>query len=364
MIDGVVNARVHIVSSEQTLFTSEAGKTTASVVLRLKPGYRISSLNIAAITHLVAGSIEGLAPENVTIIDSQGLLLSRESDQTMDHGAGTVQDYRERVEQNLARKVEDMLTAVLGPGRATVSVSAVIDMNSVNIVTETYEPTAKVPTKEEIKTKSEVENTPAGAKGEPAKPGSTTKDETVITEYTVGKAVEQKIELPGKIKSISVAAFVDLSAADSNEAGAGGQPKMIMELSDVEQIIRNALGLKQTDALKVVHAKFHRPTELLVEEKLSNWPRYITITKHASLGIVAICALLVLRIFRGAKKKVTSTTSAIEELPAVEGPIGLLPAAAGKSESLALRRQIANALQHNPEQVKQLFASWVEEKEG
>jgi flagellar M-ring protein FliF len=107
MIDGVVHARVHIVSSEQTLFTSDAGKTTASVVLRLKPGCRLSALNVAAITHLVSGSVEGLQSENVTVIDSQGRLLSSTSDQTMASGAGTVQDYRERVEQNLANKVEE-----------------------------------------------------------------------------------------------------------------------------------------------------------------------------------------------------------------------------------------------------------------
>src|SRR4030042_3027366 len=76
MIDGVTHVRIHIVSSEQTLFTSDSGKTTVSVVLRLKPGYRLSPVNIAAITHLVSGSVEGLTAENVTIIDSQGRLLS------------------------------------------------------------------------------------------------------------------------------------------------------------------------------------------------------------------------------------------------------------------------------------------------
>ncbi|MHC4539119.1 MAG: flagellar basal-body MS-ring/collar protein FliF, partial [Planctomycetota bacterium] len=96
MVDGVEHARVHIVRSEQTLFTSEAGTTTASVVLRLRPGYRLSALNIAAVTHLVSGSVEGLNSENVTVIDSQGHLLSGESDPTMASGAGTVQDYEQR----------------------------------------------------------------------------------------------------------------------------------------------------------------------------------------------------------------------------------------------------------------------------
>ena len=135
MIDGVTHARIHIVSSEQTLYASEAGKTTASVVLRLKPGYRLSPANIAAITHLVSGSVEGLTSENITVIDSQGRLLSNNSDNAIASGTGTVQDYRERVEQNLQNKAEEMLTTVLGPGRATVKVHAVIDTNSVSTVT-------------------------------------------------------------------------------------------------------------------------------------------------------------------------------------------------------------------------------------
>ena len=82
MIDGVGHARVHIVSTEQTVFTSENSETSASVVLQLKSGYRLSDLNISAITHLVASSVKGLRPENITVVDSQGHLLSGESDQT------------------------------------------------------------------------------------------------------------------------------------------------------------------------------------------------------------------------------------------------------------------------------------------
>jgi len=360
MIDGVVHARVHIVSPEQTLFTSEAGKTTASVVLRLKPGYKLSAVNITAITHLVSGSVEGLKSESVTVIDSQGHLLSGESDQTVASGAGTVQNYRERVEQNLADKVEDMLTTVLGPGRATVKVSAVIDMNSVNTVSETYEPKG-VASKEEITSGAETEPGTVPAQGQAPIQGSTKKDETIITEYEIGKTVKQEVVLPGEIKSLSVAAFVDLSPADANVASPGGTTAKIMELSEVEEIIKNALGLKETDSLTVVDAKFYRPLELLADEEPSKWPRYIAIVRQASLGIMAICALLVLRMFRGAKRKAASAATA-GSLPEAEGAAGLLTGAAAASEPLVLRRQIANALEHEPDRVKQLFTSWIEEK--
>jgi len=360
MINGVVHARVHIVSTERTLFTSQGEETTASVFLRLQPGYRVSALNIAAITHLVAGGVEGLKSEDVTVIDSEGRLLSYKSDQTMASGASTVADYKERVEQSLAKKVEDMLTVVLGPGRAAVSVSAVIDMNSVSTVTTKYEPKG-VAAKEEITTGSDIGASIAPAAGEPAIPGSTKKDETILTEYQVGETVTQEVILPGKIKSLTVAAFVDLSPADVNEAGTGGQSAKIMELSDVNDIIKNALGLKETDLLKVVDAKFHRPAELLIEEEPSNWPRYIAIARQVSLGVMAICALLVLRIFSGARKKMASTAAA-GPLAEAEGAAGFLPAGAEGPEPLAVRKQITGALQSNPEQVKQLFSSWLEEK--
>ena len=365
MVDGIVHARVHIVTPEQTLFSSEAGRTTASVVLRLKPGYKVSALNIAAITNLVSGSVEGLATENVTVIDSQGRLLSSKSDQTMASGARTVQDYRERVEQNLSNKAEEMLETVLGPGRASVRVSAVIDMNSVSLITETLDPTGKVTLKEEITSGSETEPGPASETGLPPASGGVKKDETIITEYEVGKITKQEVILPGQIKSLSVAAFVDLSTADANETTSAGGSPMIMQLADVEQVIRNAIGLKETDSLKVVNVKFHRPdVASMIEQEPSSWPLIMTIVRHASLGIMAICALLVLRIFRGAKAKAASAAAPAGQLTGAEGSTGFLPAEAGASESVVLRRQISNALQRNPDQVKQVFSSWLQDSGG
>ncbi|MHC4508517.1 MAG: flagellar basal-body MS-ring/collar protein FliF, partial [Planctomycetota bacterium] len=355
MVDGVEHARVHIVRSEQTLFTSEAGTTTASVVLRLRPGYRLSALNIAAVTHLVSGSVEGLNSENVTVIDSQGHLLSGESDPTMASGAGTVQDYE--------NKVEEMLTAVLGPGRAKVRIHAVIDMNSVSTVTEKYEPKG-VATKEEITTGSETEAASAAANNSAA-PGTTKKDETIVTEYEVGKTVTQEVILPGEITSLSVAAVVDLSPADPNGAQASGQPTQIMDPNDVEKLIENALGLDLagTDSLKVVDAKFQNPVAPLLDEETDGGLDFVAVARQASLGIMAICALLVLRMFRGARKK-AGLGAASNQLSGAEGVTGLLPGGTSVPGPALLRQQITNVLEQDPERARQLFASWLEDKGG
>jgi flagellar M-ring protein FliF len=362
MVDGVVHARVHIVSPEQQLFATEEGQTSASVILRLRPGYRLSATNIAAITHMVSGSVKGLKAEDVTIIDSEGNLLSSQSDSLMATGAGTVHDYKERVEQELAKKVEDMLTAVLGPGRATIRVSAVVDMNSINTVTETYDPTAKVATKEEIKSTSEMGGTTTGQR---TPPGSSKKDETSTTEYQVGKTVKQQVVLPGAIKSLSVAAFVDLSIGDANGTPAAGQPALIMQVADVEQIIKTALGLKDSDSLKVVQAKFHKPKDLPPEEQPTAWPRYMALASRLSLGIMAVCALLVLRIFVRARNKAMSAIPAVAQ--AIPGPAAsagaLVAPVESANESIMLQRQITHALRNNPQQVREMFLSWIEDKE-
>jgi len=170
--------------------------------------------------------------------------------------------------------------------------------------------------------------------------------------------------LPGKIISLSASAVVDLSVSDANGTGSNAASGKIMQLADVEKLIRNTLGLDPTDteSLTVVDAKIYRPIEALIEAEPSSWPRYMAIVRQASLGIMAICALLVLKIFKGAKKK-TLQEAAPGQLPAAgtSESAGLLPVSNTASDSLTLRRQISGALRKNPEHVKQVFASWIEE---
>jgi len=371
MIEGVGHARIHIVTPENTLFASDSSRTSASVVLQLRPGYRLGPLNISAITYLVAGGIEGLKSENVTVVDSQGRLLTRESDQAMAAGgAGTVADYTERVEQNLATKIEDMLTAVLGPGRAMVRVSAEIETISSTLSKITYDTGKAIPKTEEITTDSETEPGAVPAGGGAAAPGKKKTSEIILTDYMVPETTEQTVQLAGAIKSLTVAAFVDLSppAPPEPEEGAEATPttpaEPLMSITDVEDIIKKAAGPKLTaEGLKVVDAKFNRPTESLVGVEEGGGLDFVAIARQSSMGIMAICALVVLKLFSGAKKKAAKGESG--QLAAGDMPVaGLLPAGAEGQEKLVLRRQIADSLRNNPDQAKQLFSSWLDEKGG
>ena len=355
MIDGVTYARIHIVSPDQRLFSSDGEQTTASVVIKLRAGYRLNSVNIAAITHLVAGGVKGLMAENVTVIDSQGQLLSRDSEGIADNGASSVQDFRERVEKNLENKVEDMLTAVLGPGRSSVKVSAVVDMNSISLITEKYDPKG-LTTKEEINENSKTDAETVLPSNEQTVAGGVEKESKTVSEMIYGKTVEKKIETPGKIQSLSVAAFVDLYPSDPN------QTAPIMAVADVNEIIKKALGPKlEEGGLKVVNIKFNRPVDSLISDDEGGGLDLVAIAGQASMGIMAVCALIALKFFSGSKKKVSSSITG-RQLSDGESAAGQLAPGSTEPEPVKIRRQIASALEDNPEQVKQLFVSWLEEK--
>jgi flagellar biosynthesis/type III secretory pathway M-ring protein FliF/YscJ len=162
---------------------------------------------------------------------------------------------------------------------------------------------------------------------------------------------------------LSVAAFVDLSDPDPNAAGPGGQPALIMQVAEVEEIIRTALGLKPNDSLKVVHARFHQPEKTVVEEKASPWPRYLALARQLSLGIMAVCALLVFRIFSRARNKAVEAVQTQQLAEGGGGGGGLLPPGAPSAEPVLLKRQITHALRNNPEQVREMFLNWIKEKE-
>src|SRR5438132_8282535 len=55
-MDAVETSRVHLVLPQQTLFATQQQPTTASVMLKLKPGKRLDSAQASSISSLVAGS--------------------------------------------------------------------------------------------------------------------------------------------------------------------------------------------------------------------------------------------------------------------------------------------------------------------
>ncbi len=388
MISCIEHARVLIVTPEQALFTQSKVNAKASITVKLKSGWTLSQGNIAAIINLASSAIEGLTPANVTIVNSNGKLLTKRDEDDFAQSSNTYQDYKQRVEQGLATKALNMLEAVLGPGRASVKVSANIDMTTVTTQTVSYDKKG-VPTKESINTTTKTKNSPKATakKDAPQQETTTEKEEKNETEMLVGKIITNKVVAPGKINAISVAVVVDLSmpkplVAESaaptdttkkTQTTSQATPaEKIMTIEQVKDIIKNALGrdlLTDESSLTVVDAPF-------VQARMSEIPtvetagpigieKYVELLKESSTPIMAFFAFLTLLVFgRSSRKQKKSSSDADNQDELLDdSPLkGILPELDTDTPEVAYRKHVTRSLRQNPEEVKQLFASWIAEE--
>lgn len=380
VFDGIEFARVHIVRPEQTMFTADGEKASAAVMVRLRPGWKISPVTITAIQNLVAGAIEGLGPEQVTIADSNGAMLSNSNaNDPFVGGANTYKDYKAAVEKEMTDRLLRSLDTVLGPGRATILANAMLDMTQETVVSTTYE--KGIPIEETIDESSTIQEGLASEEGQTASPGSTDKTGSTVSKYMLPETRTTRTTVPGSITGWSVSVVVDLSrpkapvqADEGTEGGtaapaadaAGEQSALLMTEEDVKQIIQTAIGsaLLKPEHLTVKHVPFNRPAVMAAETGggFENLERYIEIARQSSMGIMAVCALLALKIFTRAGRKVAAEGAVVAGAKALgAGGAGMLPAGSGEETVLAIRRQISSQLHENPEQVRQLFATWLTE---
>ena len=161
-LSSVDKARVHIVIPEERLFSEDQKKPTASIMVKLKPSTKLDDKQIMGITHLVASSIEGMEPSDITVVDHYGnMLTSVESADPMIKLTAHQMELRQRLEDYLTHKVQSMLDGVLGPGNSIVRVSSEIDFRKVDQTIRTYDPNNSVvrgeQTSENVETNQQAE---------------------------------------------------------------------------------------------------------------------------------------------------------------------------------------------------------------
>ena len=226
-LEPVQFARVLIARPDPTPFVREQRPPTASVVLKLKPGAAMSRVTAGSIVSLVARSVEGLKPENVTVVDSGGRLLSDPHAGDRDNLPTPQLEYRRELETYLSTKAEEMLAHHLGAGRAIIRVSADINFQQVKEKRKTVYPDEKAVTAERMTTSKNTPSTSRGVAGAasnvprasvPDCPagevhlGSASSSEEVIqTDYNYSESVRELEDRMGGVTRLSIAALVDLS---------------------------------------------------------------------------------------------------------------------------------------------------------
>lgn len=315
-IDGVEAVRIHLAEAEKSVFVRENTPPSASVMVRLRAGRQLSESQVAAIVNLVAGSVPGLSPDAVRVVDQHGRLLSE--------GAGTDSDrldMQSRMEAKLREQVEQLLRPMIGDGRFTTEAQVELDMDQVTSARESYDKDGVVRTETQAQSQSTgpgqaagvpgvLSNTPPpptqatpgapqGTQPGAAAPSPANGESSSSRTFELGRQVSVAETGPGGVKRLSVAVAI------SAEAMKGARPQ---EIQDLQALISAAVGAnpQRGDVVKVVTRSF----EPVVEEPVPFYeaPWFAMVVRNGAALLAVLLVLLigvrpVVKALRGEKAK-------------------------------------------------------------
>jgi flagellar M-ring protein FliF len=371
-LSAVERARVHLALPERSLFVSEERPPTASVVLRLRPGRALSDEQVGGVVHLVAASVEGLEPANVTVVDTAGRVLTHPAANAGEQPpAQALHGHQREIEDQLVDRIESMLERVLGPGHAVARVTAQLDLARVEETQESFDPDRTAVRSERRSSESSVDA--SGAAGVPGVTATLTNEgeaetagagggprserEDATLAYEVSKTTSHRVAAMGGVEKLSIAVLIDGISSGKEETEF--VPRPAEELDRYEELIKRAVGFdkQRGDEIEVVSAPFQvlapaevgEPTlwEQLGDQSEALW-------RGAGLALILVLGLAVVRPF------LLAMVSRAPLPPVVERP-----EVAVEEEEIVLPapRQVNAGLleiaRQNPEQTAMVIKQWV-----
>ncbi len=258
-LEEVKSSRVHIAVPEDALFKEDQKQPTANVSLHLKPNKNISNSTVVGIQNLVASSIEGLNPENVTILDGKGRVISADPlDKASLAGLTAAQHQQQiEVEQYLSQKVQSMLDNVLGVENSSVKVTSELNFTQIEKTITDYDPEKQVARSEQqITEKSESTDSLSYPTVSMAKDQA-----NLITNYEIPQTIEKIINEVGNIKRLTVSVLVNGENKIIEKDGVKSlqyTPKAKEEIEQLTLAVKNAVGYDpgRNDQVSVINVPF------------------------------------------------------------------------------------------------------------
>ncbi len=331
-IDVVQTARVHLAAEQPSVFVRERNNAAASVMLTLAPGRTLGEGQVQAIVNLVASSVPGLAPEQVSVIDQNGRLLSSTGGNAASQASERQIAIQNQVEDRARQAITTLLTPIVGAGNFTTEVHAEMDFSEVQSTREGFPADQRQMTAEEGQVSSEggangtppaggvpgaLSNTPPPAAQVAAAPGGAVtvpaqgapagatpaaaganRNENYNRTYAVGREVSVTRAQTGTVKRLSVA--VALRNPD-------GHPRGVAEMQTLEQLVKGAVGFDQARGdVVAINARAFAATE----ETAPSWWEAGWVSLVVRNLTALIIALLFIFVFAKPLLKKTRTAMA------------------------------------------------------
>ena len=322
-IDAVKTARVHLATPEPSVFVRDTSKPAASVMLTLQQGRTLSDAQVRAIRHLVASSVAGMTPEQVSIVDQSGALLSQ------DGGDGGNRNFQLQLqmEERYRQALIALLAPIVGQGNFTVEVHADVEQSESQSTRETYPKDDQALRREEGNRSSTPGDENAGAGGipgalanqpppatqvatTPAAPGTpggaqpnSQSSETYARSFDVGREISVTHNPQGRLSRLSVA----VALRDAK----GAKPRTPAEMAALDSLIKGAVGFNATRGDVV--ALSARPFAEAVIEPVALWDKPWVMTIARQVGGLLAGLLIFFLIGRPIIKMLRSKAAARAE---------------------------------------------------
>lgn len=335
-LDAVQSARVHITKPPPTIFAKQAQEPSASVLLKMRAGGELDKKQIKGIANFVAGSVEGLRPENVTIIDVFGNLLTPKDEDGQELGADATRlSYVREVEKSYIQRIEQMLSKVLGPGKVVARVTADLDFSSSERQEESYDPGGQVIRSE----RSIEEGAGAGQRGgvpgvvsnlsndpkllsPPDSANEQSSRKESVKNFEVSRAVVKSATAKGDLVRLSAAVLVDglydvIPVGDPKE----NKTKKVFKtlppemLTQVEGIVKTAVGFDPSrgDTVTVENVPFYEPDDSLKEALAqTDTLNLISTIGRVSVPILALLLFVFFLVWPMTKFLITPTEAEVD----------------------------------------------------
>ena len=377
-MSAIENARVSVVIPEQRLFLEQQKPSTASVLLRLRQGATLGAVQVKSIIHLVAHSVDGLEPDSVTVVDTNGRILSDMVSDSMimynpdgSNAVTSVQRELERQhERELENKVRIMLEQVFGPGTAVVRVRIDLDFDKRTNSYIEYSPNPETGTG--VPRSNERQEESYTGQGNPVNgnPGTTTNipgyainsnqveseynRSNSTTNYEITTRKGDQIVTPGGVRRLSASVLIDDKYNEINDE----------RLESLEAVISSAIGFNKDrgDSLVVRTMRFSTAYADSVAEELRQERMrkliYGSVAAFIILLILAIAFYVWIRMKR-AKLAVQEIEAEGKKVPTIQEMLTSPDLLAFQGEMAVLEEQLRAYAKSHPDEIATLVNEWL-----
>ena len=284
-ISSVKSARVHLAIPEKSVFVRDQNPPTASVFVNLKNGRKLDKTQVLAITNLIAASIPNMNPNDVSIVDQFGNLLSNSPDDPDQALADSQLEYRMRLEQIYRSRIQSLVTPIVGANNVNAQVNLEIDFTRREVSQEIVDPSASATLSEQnsmnVTAKKEALGIPGAISNEPPQEATVqeaqtqaglasnantneqqqfeTKSTTELKNYENSKTFETVKNPSNTIIRVDAAILVrDKKIVDPETQEVTYEPLSDDVKSQLRELISSALGLKldRGDTLTIASQPF------------------------------------------------------------------------------------------------------------